>query len=53
MDFRSWVMLLFGLTAIVISPFVGSWEAFGGGLLFTLVPVGLWSLEKWMDRNIK
>jgi len=53
MDFRSWVMLLCGVIAIVISPFVRSWEAFGFGLLFVLVPIGLASFEKWMDRNIK
>lgn len=47
------MMFLFGLALMVMSPFKGSWEAFGFGLLFTLVPIGLLILEKWMDRSIK
>ena len=51
--FQFWLILLFGLMALIISPFVRSWEGFGLGLLGTLIGAGLLILQRWMDRNIK
>ena len=53
MSFQPWLILLFGLMVLIISPFVGSWGGFGLGLLATLIGAGLLIFERWMDRNIK
>lgn len=51
MKFQSWLLIIFGVTALAISPFARSWEGFGLGALATLVGAGLLALSVWEDRH--
>lgn len=51
MRLRSWVMILVGLVAMVISPFQGSWAALGLGFLMVVAGSGLLALWSWQERH--
>jgi hypothetical protein len=52
MKFQPWLLIIFGIAALVSSPFARSWEGVGFGTPATLVGGGLLALDKWMDRRM-
>ena len=51
MKFRSRIMIVFGLLAMIAAPFGGSWEALGCGVLLIVLGSGGLALAIWLDRN--